>query len=98
MLVEEVGHEPSTAQAEVRRSFNGSYSPLYQAAYMLGGLQIRALREELVETGLMDEKVFHDGLLLGGNMPIEFVRARLKGELLPRDFSADWRFAGEPEG
>ena len=29
---------------------DGSYGPLYQAAYMLGGLQIRALREELVDS------------------------------------------------
>ncbi len=98
LLVERVGHEPATARAEVRRSFNGSYSPLYQAAYMLGGLQIMALREELVESGLMDEKEFHDGLLLGGNMPIEFVRARLRGDLLPRDFRSEWRFAGDPPG
>jgi len=96
LLVERVGHEPATAAAEVRRSFNGSYSPLYQAAYMLGGLQIMALRGELVESGLMAEKEFHDGLLLGGNMPIEFVRARLRGDLLPRDFQSEWRFAGDP--
>ena len=97
LLVERVGHEPATARAEVRRSFNGAYSPLYQAAYMLGGLQIMALREELVESGRLGEKEFHDGLLLGGNMPIEFVRARLLGELLPRDFQSEWRFAGDPE-
>jgi uncharacterized protein (DUF885 family) len=98
LLVERVGHEPATARAEVRRSFNGSYSPLYQAAYMLGGLQIRALREELVDSGQMGEKEFHDGLLLGGNLPIEFLRARLRGDLLPRDFQSEWRFAGDPGG
>ncbi len=98
LLVEEVGHEPATAEAEVRRSFNGSYSPLYQAAYMLGGLQIMALRRELVDSGRMEEKAFHDALLLGGNMPIEFLRARMTGELLPRDFRSRWRFAGDPEG
>jgi len=97
LLVERVGHEPATARAEVRRSFNGSYSPLYQAAYMLGGLQIRALREELVDSGRMGEKEFHDGLLLGGNLPIEFLRARLRGDLLPRDFESEWRFAGDPD-
>ena len=47
-LVDGVGHERASATAEVRRSFNGSYSPLYQAAYMIGGLQIRALHAELV--------------------------------------------------
>ena len=45
-LVERVGHERANAEAEVRRSFIGSYSPLYQAAYMLGGMQFRALRQE----------------------------------------------------
>src|SRR5262245_9275861 len=40
-LVKRVGHELDNATAEVRRSFNGTYSPLYQAAYMLGGLQYR---------------------------------------------------------
>ncbi len=46
-LVKRVGHELDNATAEVRRSFNGNDGPLYQAAYMLGGLQIRALRLEL---------------------------------------------------
>ena len=83
---------------EVRRSFNGSYPPLYQAAYMIGGLQIRALREEMVDTGLMTEKAFHDALLLHGNLPIELLRAQMKGERLPRDFESRWRFAGDPLG
>ena len=38
-LVDQVGHERANAEAEVRRSFNGSYPPLYQLAYMMGGLQ-----------------------------------------------------------
>src|SRR5512147_1400900 len=62
-LVNRVGHERANAEAEVRRSFNGTYSPLYQAAYMLGGLQIRALREELVRGGRMTDKQFHDAIL-----------------------------------
>jgi uncharacterized protein (DUF885 family) len=95
-LVERVGHERANATAEVRRSFNGSYSPLYQAAYMLGGLQLMALRRELVDSGRMTDRTFHDAIMRGGIMPIELVRARLKDELLPRDFRADWRFAGNP--
>ncbi|MCL4866170.1 MAG: DUF885 family protein, partial [Gemmatimonadales bacterium] len=47
-LVDRVGHERANATAEVRRSFLGTYSPLYQVAYMMGGLQFRALHEELV--------------------------------------------------
>jgi uncharacterized protein (DUF885 family) len=52
-LVERVGHERANATAEVRRSFIGTYPPLYQAAYMLGGMQIRALHEEFVGSGRM---------------------------------------------
>ena len=96
LLVERVGHERANAEAEVRRSFIGTYPPLYQAAYMIGGLQIRALYGELVESGRMSAREFHDAILQGGRMPIEMVRARLTGELLPRDYTARWRFAGDP--
>jgi uncharacterized protein (DUF885 family) len=44
LLVSEVGHERDNATAEVRRSVNGDYDPLYQCSYMLGALQFRALR------------------------------------------------------
>ncbi len=91
-LVDRVGHERANAEAEVRRSFNGTYSPMYQAAYMLGGLQFRALHRELVETGRMTNKEFHDAILQGGRMPIEMVRARLLNTPLTRDFRPAWRF------
>jgi hypothetical protein len=91
-LIERVGHEPSTATAEVRRSLVGTYPPLYQAAYMLGGLQFRALHEELVGTGRMSNREFHDRILQGGPIPVEMVRARLLGEALPVDFATQWRF------
>ena len=48
-LVDTVDFERANAEAEVRRSFTGAYSPLYQAGYMLGGLQLRALYRELVD-------------------------------------------------
>ncbi len=92
LLVNRVGHERANAEAEVRRSFNGSYSPLYQAAYMLGGLQIKSLHRELVESGRMTNKQFHDAILQGGRMPIEMVRARLMGETLTREHRASWKF------
>ena len=57
-LVDRVGHERRNATAEVRRSVNGSYEPLYQAAYMLGGLQIRDLRRELVDSKRMADRRF----------------------------------------
>lgn len=92
MLVNEVGHERENAEAEVRRSFAGGYSPLYQAAYMLGALQLRELSRELVDGGRMSAREFHDGVLQSGSMPIEMVRARLSGMKLERGFSARWRF------
>jgi uncharacterized protein (DUF885 family) len=95
-LVDRVGHERANAMAEVRRSLNGSYPPLYQAAYMLGALQFRALARELVESGRMTRREFHDAILQGGNMPVEMVRARLLGIPLTRDYTPGWRFGDPP--
>jgi hypothetical protein len=95
-LVDRVGHERANATAEVRRSFNGSYSPLYQVAYMIGGLQIRALHEQLVGSGRMTNRDFHDAILQGGRMPIEMVRARLEVRPPPQGFTSSWRFYGDP--
>ena len=91
-LVERVGHERRNATAEVRRSINGSYPPLYQAAYMTGGLQLYALHRELVGAGRMSERAFHDAVLREGSIPIEMLRALLIGEALERDFEPRWRF------
>lgn len=93
-LVERVGHERANAEAEVRRSFNGSYSPLYQIAYMMGGLQFRALRRELVESGRMTDRQFHDAVLESGNLPVELVRAALTDTRIDRNHRPSWRFAG----
>lgn len=91
-LVDRVGHERANATAEVRRSLNGSYPPLYQAAYMLGALQFRALQEEVVGSGRMSMREFHDAILQGGSMPVEMVRARLLELPLRRDYVPQWRF------
>ena len=97
-LVEEVGHERANAEAEVRRSIIGTYPPLYQAAYMLGGLQFRSLHETFVENGSMSERAFHDRILKSGRMPVEMVRVLLRDEQIPADYEADWRFyEGPPE-
>lgn len=93
-LVERVGHERANAEAEVRRS--AEVAPLYQLAYMIGGFQFRALREELVDSGRMTERQFHDAVLQGGPLPVELVRARLTGQALSRDYRSQWRFAGDP--
>lgn len=91
-LVENVGHERRNATAEVRRSIQGGYEPLYQAAYMLGGLQFRALRKELVDSGKMTEKAFHDAILLENSVAIDMIRASLGGTELSPDYATQWRF------
>jgi uncharacterized protein (DUF885 family) len=95
LLVERVGHERENAAAEVRRSFAGDYSPLYQAAYLLGGFQIRALRKELVDSGKMTSRAMHDAILREGSMPIEMVRAVLTRQAPAKDFKTSWKFYGE---
>lgn len=94
LLVNRVGHERANATAEVRRSFNGSYPPLYQIAYMMGGLQWRALHQELVGSGRMTDKAFHDAAMQSGSMPVAMVRALLTRERLRADQPPQWRFAG----
>lgn len=96
MLVKDVGHERSTAEGEVRRSFGGDYPPLYQAAYMLGALQMWQIRRELVDTGKMKEKDFHDAVLQLGSMPWTMVRAVLSGDKIEKDFKNDWKFYHGP--
>ncbi|KAL3424560.1 x-pro dipeptidyl-peptidase [Phlyctema vagabunda] len=92
LLVDWVGHERATAEGEVRRSFAGDYSPLYQAGYMLGALQIYSLRQELVTTGKMSEKEFHDRVLVENEMPIELLRALIKNQPVTPEFKSSWRF------
>lgn len=89
-LVNEVGHERANAEAEVRRTTIDA--PLYQISYMIGAMQLRALHHELVASGQVTEKEFHDGFLVSGPMPIELFRARLSNEPLTRDYRSRWRF------
>ncbi|RDW58069.1 Xaa-Pro dipeptidyl-peptidase [Coleophoma cylindrospora] len=92
LLVDWVGHERATAEGEVRRSFAGDYSPLYQAGYMIGALQLYSLRQELVVSGIMSEKEFHDRIMKENQMPVEFMRALIKNLPLKPDFKSTWRF------
>ncbi len=94
-LVDRVGFERDNAMGEVRRSFQGGYGPLYQAAYLLGGLQLRSLRREVVDTGRMTQKAFHDEILRQGAMPIAMLRLALGGQALTRDTPVDWRFIAD---
>lgn len=94
LLVDD-GLEPNNAIAEVRRSVDGSYDPLYQCAYMLGALQFMALHHDLVDSGKMTDRQFNDAVLHENSMPIEILRAILTGQKLTRDYAASWRFLAE---
>ena len=91
-LVERVGHERDNASAEVRRSFAGDYGPLYQIAYMMGGLQFYDLHREFVGGKKMSNRDFHDAILREGPIPVELVRAILTKQKISRQHKPAWRF------
>lgn len=93
-LVNEVGHERANAEAEVRRTTIDA--PFYQAAYMIGGLQFYALRREVVDSGRMTEREYHDAVMQLGPMPVEMIRARLLDLPLAPDYRSQWRFYSAP--
>jgi len=92
LLVDKVGHERDNALAEVRRSFSGDYGPLYQIAYMMGGLQFYSLHRDLVGSKKMTNRDFHDAILKEGSIPVEMVRAILTKQKLPKDHKASWKY------
>ncbi len=94
-LVDSVGHERDNATAEVNRSFRGGYGPLYQAGYLLGGLELRGLRKELVDSKQMTERAFHDEIMRQGNMPIALLRLAMTKQKLTRDMPIEWKFYGD---
>jgi uncharacterized protein (DUF885 family) len=91
-LVEKVGHERDNALGEVRRSFSGDYGPLYQIAYMIGGLQFYNLHHDLVDSKKLTDKQFHDAILKEGPISVEMVKAILTNQKLTKDYKANWRF------
>ena len=91
-LTSRIGLEVDGATAEVRRWVGGGYGPLYQAAYLIGGLQLRALHREAVESGRMTEEFFHELVLRQNSIPIDLIRARVL-ELPVDGAPPSWRFA-----
>jgi len=85
VLVDRVGHEKAGATSEVRRYIGGDYGPLYQCAYLCGGLQLLALHDDVVGAGRMSEREFHDAVLRQGAVPVALIRAALTDEPLSRD-------------
>ncbi|PYS74315.1 MAG: DUF885 domain-containing protein [Acidobacteria bacterium] len=94
LLVNKVGHERDNATAEVRRSLDGSYGPLYQIAYLIGGLQQYAMHRDLVDSGKMTNRQYNDALLKENRIPIEMIRASIIKQPLTRDFVTSWKFYG----
>ncbi len=97
-LVENVGHEYANAEAEVRRSFEGNYGPLYQIAYMVGAMQFYSLRMEVVDSGNIPEKAFHDAILQQNSIPVAMVKALLTNQKLSKDFTSNWEFGDYLDG
>lgn len=97
-LVNRVGHERANAEGEVRRSFVGGYSPLYQLAYMIGGLQFYAMKKELVDSGKMTYRQYHDAVLHENAMPVAMVRAILTNQAIAKDYKAEWKFYKQEAG
>lgn len=91
-LVNEVGHERFGARSEVRRFIDDATPPLYQVAYLTGGLQLRALQAERVKPGDLTEQAFNDAVLRENGIPVELIRSALRNERVPRDAKPVWRF------
>ena len=73
----------------------GQAAPGQSSLQLLGGLQNRSLRQELVGSGRMTPKQFHDTILVSGSMPIEMLRALLTNQRLTRDYRSQWRYYGD---
>jgi len=91
-LVNRIGHERDNATVEVTRDLGALSNPLNQISYLVGGLQIRALSRDLVDSGKMTPKAFHDAMLLEGSIPVELVRAKMIDQELSPDFNSKWKF------
>lgn len=90
-LVDRVGNERANAEAEVRRSFAGGYGPLYQLAYMIGGLQFMALKNEALSRG-MTIREFNDAVLHENAMPVEMLRNLILQKPIGKNFETKWKF------
>jgi hypothetical protein len=59
---------------------------------MLGALQFYALHKELVDSGKMTNKQFHDAILKENRINVSMVRADLAKLKLTPDHKSNWRF------
>jgi len=91
-LVDRVGHERANAESEIRGPLSGNSNPLYQVGYLTGGFEFYALKKELVDSGKMSYKQFHDAVMQLNCMPVEMIRAILTNQKLDKDYSTRWKF------
>ncbi|RUA14093.1 MAG: DUF885 domain-containing protein [Flavobacteriia bacterium] len=91
-LVDKVGHERINAESEIRGPLSSNSNPLYQVGYLTGGRQFYALKKEMVDSGKMGIKEFHDKAIRLNAMPMEMVRAIITGQELTKDFKTNWKF------
>ena len=87
----------ANAEGEVRRSFVGNYPPLYQLAYLTGGRQFYALHKELVDSGKMTNKEFHDRIITMNAMPVEIIKAIMTDQKISKNYKAKWKFYEAPK-
>jgi uncharacterized protein (DUF885 family) len=59
---------------------------------MIGALQFYALKKEVVDSGKMTFKQFHDMILKENSIPVEMVRAIVLDLPLQREYKTSWRF------
>ena len=59
-------------------------------------MQLRGLRQEVVDSRQMTEMQFHDEVMRQGSMPIAMLRLAVNKRIrLERDMSIDWKFYGD---
>lgn len=96
-LVDHVGHERANAESEIRGPLSAGTrgAPLYQIAYLLGGIQMMHMKNELVDSGQLNYRDFHDRIIKLNAMPMEMIRAILTDQPLAKEFRTNWRFYDE---
>ena len=59
---------------------------------MTGALQFYALKKELVDSGKMTMKQYHDAVMRENAIPVEMLRMILTNTPPPKEFKTSWRF------
>lgn len=58
---------------------------------------MRALHKQLVGSGQMTDREFHDAVLMENSIPLEMIRASLLNVPLTKETRPEWRFYGDPQ-